>query len=215
MSGNSGPKIQAAIRDARILELRVLGQTLEQIGGDALVQLAKSNVKKHLDRLLKRMAEDQGEQAQRLKALAYARLERLLAKAMLLGCSGNLKAMLQAQRLIMSQAQLMGYASPVKVAATDPTGEFASVPPGTYVLPSRPDATIEDWSGEARKVWEAQQQRVPPGRPPVPAAGLPGRRYPVRRCPRRREDRRAAGRRHHLRAQARALLPRPADSPDL
>lgn len=144
------------MKRARILELRTLGLTLDKIGEQ--VGLAKSNVSKHLNAALDELAVQHVDQTKRLRALAYQRLEKLLAKAMLLGAGGNLKAMREAQRLIMAQARLLGLDAPVKHAHTDPTGDYER-PPGTWTLPGRPDASIEEWQANAEAVWAAQQAR--------------------------------------------------------
>lgn len=159
MARNGQDQVTAAARLQRILELRTLGQTLEQIGADPMVQRSKSNVKHALDKALDTMAVEHADQARRLKALAYNRLEKLLSKAMILGAGGNLKAMGAAMKLIMAQARVMGYDAPVKVAHTDPTGDHESIAPGTYVLPSRPHVTIEDWQAQADAIWQQQRER--------------------------------------------------------
>lgn len=145
----------AAIR-AQVLDLRVLGLSLEEIG--AKVGRSRSVVHTHLKNALAEQDEETQGKAQHYKALAYARLERLLKRAMLLGASGNLKAMHEAQRLIMSQARIMGFDAPIKHATTDPTGDFERAP-GTWTLPARPDTSIEAWQAEAAAVWEAQRKR--------------------------------------------------------
>jgi hypothetical protein len=148
-----------AARNARILELRTLGQTLEQIGRDPQVGLSKSNVKKHLDTLLDQLAHEQDDLVKRYKALAYARLEKLLAKAMLLALGGNLKATHQAMLLIQTQARIIGFDAPIKHANTDPDGNMAPVPPGAWTLPMRPTVSIEDWQAQAEAVWMEQKRR--------------------------------------------------------
>ena len=145
----------AAIR-ARVLELRIEGKTLEEIG--AVVKRSRSVVHTHLKNALAEVDQDQQGKAVQYKALAYARLERLLAKVMTMGTGGDLKAIHEAQRLIMAQARIMGFDAPIKHATTDPSGEFERAP-GTYTLPARPDATIEQWQAEAARVWEDQKKR--------------------------------------------------------
>lgn len=145
----------AALR-GQILELRTLGRTIAQIG--EAVNRAPSVVHGHLKRALEDLDEEQRAQAGQYRALAYNRLERLLAKAMLKGAAGDLKAMRECQRLIALQARLMGFDAPIKHATTDPTGEHERAP-GTWTLPMRQDVSIEDWQAQAEKVWEAQQAR--------------------------------------------------------
>lgn len=158
MARRSDPKqVGAAQLRVEILALRTLGLTLEQIGDK--VGRSKGTVSKQLAKALDDLGEEQREGAQRLRALSFQRLERLLAKAMLLGAAGNLKAMREARSLIQAQARLMGFDAPIKHANTDPTGEHERLPPGTWTLPGRPDASIEEWQAEAERVWAAQQQR--------------------------------------------------------
>lgn len=145
----------AAIR-AQVLDLRILGLSLDEIG--ARVGRSRSVVHTHLKNALAEIDGEQKDKATQYRALAYARLERLLKKAMLLGASGNLKAMHEAQRLIMGQARIMGFDAPIKHAQTDPTGDFERAP-GAWTLPARPDATIEQWQAEAARVWEEQKRR--------------------------------------------------------
>lgn len=142
-----------------MLELRTLGQTYEQIGADPQVQLDKSNVKRQLDKALDELAADQADQAGRLKALAYGRLEKVVAKAMLLALGGNIKAMNQVVRTIQAQAALLGFAAPIKHAQTDPTGNEERMPPGTYMLPSVPGVSLADWQAQAEAVWDKQRER--------------------------------------------------------
>lgn len=141
----------------QILDLRTLGRTIEQIA--EAVGRSKSVVHGHLQHALEELDGDQREQASKYRALAYARLERLLAKAMLKGANGDLKAMREATRLIQAQARLMGFDAPVKLANTDPTGEHERAAPGTYVLPMAPNVTIEQWQAEAEAIWQQQQKR--------------------------------------------------------
>lgn len=147
----------AAILRGQILELRTLGRTIAQIAEQ--VQRSPSVVHGHLTKALEELDSEQHEQASRYRALAYNRLERLLAKAMLKGAAGDLKAIREATRLIQAQARLMGFEAPIKHATTDPSGEHERAPPGTWTLPMRPDVSIEDWQAQAEAVWAQQQQR--------------------------------------------------------
>ena len=148
---------EAAKLRGEILALRVLGRTIEQIA--EAVQRAPSTVHAHLTNALDELNEEHRDKTERFRALAIARLEKLLARAMLLGSQGNLKAMHQAQRLIMAQARLMGTEAPIKHATTDPTGEHERAPPGTWTLPMRQDVSIQDWQAQAEQVWRDQQAR--------------------------------------------------------
>lgn len=148
---------EAAVLRGRILELRVLGRTIAQISDE--VKRAPSVVHAHLQNALDELNEEHKEKTERFRALSIARLEKLLAKAILLGASGNLKAMHQAQRLIMAQARLMGTEAPIKHATTDPTGEHERAAPGTWTLPMRQDVPIQDWQAQAERVWQEQQAR--------------------------------------------------------
>lgn len=160
MASPNAPKTaKAVLLRGRILELRVLGLTLEEIGRHPDVGLVKSNVKKHLDRALVEAQDATDLAATRYKSLAYQRLERLLKKSMLLAAGGNIKAMETSLKLIMGQARIMGFDAPVKHTQTDPSGEFERPPPGAYQLPTRPDCTIQEWQTEAARVWLEQQQR--------------------------------------------------------
>lgn len=145
----------AALR-SQILELRTLGRTIAQIG--EAVNRAPSVVHGHLKHALEELDAEHQDKATKLRALAYNRLERMLARVILKAANGDLKAVREATRLIQAQARLLGFDAPLKTAATDPTGEFAA-PPGTWTLPARPDASIEQWQQEAEAVWQAQRQR--------------------------------------------------------
>lgn len=158
-SRTSDRQVAAALKRQRILELRTLGQTLEQIGQDPAVGLNKANVLRQLNKALDDLAHDQAEKTGRLKTLAYSRLERLLGKAMLLGLGGNIRAMHQAERLIMAQARVMGFDAPIKHTQTDPTGNEERVAPGTYVLAMPPAPSLEEWQAQAANVWQAQRER--------------------------------------------------------
>lgn len=145
---------------AQILELRTLGRTIPQIAEQ--VGRAVSTVHEHLTRALEELNAEQQEKAGQLQSLAYNRLERMLARAMLKAVTGDLKAMREATRLIQAQARLMGWGMP---AARNPeTGEGFGVdgtgaPPGHWTLPMRPNTTIEAWAAEAEAAWQAQQAR--------------------------------------------------------
>ena len=145
---------------AQILELRTLGRTIPQIAEQ--VGRAVSTVHEHLTRALEELNAEQQEKAGQLQSLAYNRLERMLARAMLKAVTGDLKAMREATRLIQAQARLMGWGMP---AARNPeTGEGfgvdgAGAPPGHWTLPMRPNTTIEAWAAEAEAAWQAQQAR--------------------------------------------------------
>lgn len=143
----------------QILELRTLGRTIPQIAEQ--VNRAPSVVHGHLQRALEELNAEQQEKAGQLQALAFNRLERMLARAMLKAVTGDLKAMREATRLIQAQARLMGWGLP---PARNPEtgagfGDSAGVPPGHWTLPMRPDTTIEAWAQEAEAAWQAQQAR--------------------------------------------------------
>ena len=76
---------------AQILELRTLGRTIPQIAEQ--VGRAVSTVHEHLTRALEELNAEQQEKAGQLQSLAYNRLERMLARAMLKAVTGDLKAM--------------------------------------------------------------------------------------------------------------------------
>ena len=145
---------------AQILELRTLGRTIPQIAEQ--VGRAASTVHEHLTRALEELNAEQQEKAGQLQSLAYNRLERMLARAMLKAVTGDLKAMREATRLIQAQARLMGWGLPP--ARNPETGEGFGVdgtgaPPGHWTLPMRPNTTIEAWAQEAEAAWQAQQAR--------------------------------------------------------
>lgn len=145
---------------AQILELRTLGRTIPQIAEQ--VGRAASTVHEHLTRALEELNAEQQEKAGQLQSLAYNRLERMLARAMLKAVTGDLKAMREATRLIQAQARLMGWGLPP--ARNPETGEGfgvdgAGAPPGHWTLPMRPNTTIEAWAQEAEAAWQAQQAR--------------------------------------------------------
>ena len=145
---------------AQILELRTLGRTIPQIAEQ--VNRAVSTVHEHLTRALEELNAEQQEKAGQLQSLAYNRLERMLARAMLKAVTGDLKAMREATRLIQAQARLMGWGLPP--ARNPETGEGfgvdgAGAPPGHWTLPMRPNTTIEAWAQEAEAAWQAQQAR--------------------------------------------------------
>lgn len=145
---------------AQILELRTLGRTIPQIAEQ--VGRAVSTVHEHLTRALEELNAEQQEKAGQLQSLAYNRLERMLARAMLKAVTGDLKAMREATRLIQAQARLMGWGMPT--ARNPETGETfgvdgAGAPPGHWTLPMRPNTTIEAWAAEAEAAWQAQQAR--------------------------------------------------------
>ena len=145
---------------AQILELRTLGRTIPQIAEQ--VNRAVSTVHEHLTRALEELNAEQQEKAGQLQSLAYNRLERMLARAMLKAVTGDLKAMREATRLIQAQARLMGWGLPP--ARNPETGEGfgvdgAGAPPGHWTLPMRPTTTIEAWAQEAEAAWQAQQAR--------------------------------------------------------
>ena len=145
---------------AQILELRTLGRTIPQIAEQ--VGRAASTVHEHLTRALEELNAEQQEKAGQLQSLAYNRLERMLARAMLKAVTGDLKAMREATRLIQAQARLMGWGLPP--ARNPETGEGfgvdgAGAPPGHWTLPMRPTTTIEAWAQEAEAAWQAQQAR--------------------------------------------------------
>lgn len=144
---------------AQILELRTLGRTIPQIAEQ--VGRAASTVHEHLTRALEELHAEQQEKAGQLQSLAYNRLERMLARAMLKAATGDLKAMREATRLIQAQARLMGWGMP---ATRNPEtgegfGDGAGAPPGHWTLPMRPNTSIESWAQEAEAVWQAQQKR--------------------------------------------------------
>ena len=145
---------------AQILELRTLGRTIPQIAEQ--VGRAASTVHEHLTRALEELNAEQQEKAGQLQSLAYNRLERMLARAMLKAATGDLKAMRESVRIIQAQARLMGWGMP---AARNPeTGEGfgvdgAGAPPGHWTLPMRPNTSIEAWAQEAEAAWQAQQAR--------------------------------------------------------
>lgn len=145
----------AALR-TQILELRTLGRTIVQIA--EAVNRAPSVVHGHLKTALTELDEDQREQVAQYRALSYNRLERMLAKAMLKAAGGDLKAMREAQRLIMSQARIMGFEAPIKHSNTDPTGEHERMAPGTWQLPTVPGVTIEQWQAAAQRVLTKQRR---------------------------------------------------------
>lgn len=151
-------QVTAAQLRIQVLELRTLGQTLEQIG--AKIGRSKGTVSKMLAAALDDLAKTQTEAASRYRALAYARLEKLLARSMLLGAQGNLKAMEQARKLILAQSRLLGLDAPTKHAFTDPTGQVERQLTGAYVIPVAPDTTVEAWQAAAQRLVDQQNARA-------------------------------------------------------
>jgi hypothetical protein len=153
----------AAKLRGQILELKTLGRTIAQIA--EAVNRAPSVVHTHLHNALDELDEEQRAQADRYRALALARLERLLSKAMLraVAGAGDLKAMREASRLIQAQARILGWDyTPPRINPETGTGfgvDGSTAPPGTWTLPMRPSPTLEDWQREAEGVWQAQQKR--------------------------------------------------------
>ncbi len=148
----------AALR-TQILELRTLGRTIAQIA--EAVNRSPSVVHTHLKHALEELDAEQREQADRLRSLAYARLEKVLARVMLKALQGDLKAVREVARLIASQQRLMGWGVvPTRNPETgEPLGDGTGAPPGHWTLPMRPTTSIEDWQAEAEKAWQAQQER--------------------------------------------------------
>ena len=144
---------------AQILELRTLGRTIPQIAEQ--VGRAVSTVHEHLTRALEELNAEQQEKAGQLQSLAYNRLERMLARAMLKAVTGDLKAMREATRLIQAQARLMGWGMPAarNPETGEPFGDTTGAPPGHWTLPMRPNTSIEAWAQEAEAAWQAQQAR--------------------------------------------------------
>lgn len=156
----SQPRYAAAAKlRGQILELRTLGRTIAQIA--EAVNRAPSVVHTHLKHALEELDAEQTEQTGRLRSLAYNRLERLLAKAMLKGVTGDLKAMNQAAKLIQAQARLMGWGVVnTKNPETGETfGDGAGAAPGGWLLPATPDVSIEAWQAAAERVYQDQQAR--------------------------------------------------------
>lgn len=150
---------EAALLRSQILELRTLGLTLEQIA--QRVNRAKSVVHTHLQNALGELDQEQREASDKLRALAYARLEKILARAMLGAVKGDVKCMREAQRLIAAQQRLMGWGTLAKVnpETGEPLGDGTGLPPGHWTLPMRPAVSIEQWQAEAEKSWQDQLKR--------------------------------------------------------
>jgi len=155
------PRYAAAAKiRAQVLELRTLGLTIAQIA--ERVGRAPSVVHTHLKHALEEMDAEQREQSDRMRALAFGRLEKVLARAMLGAIKGDVKCMREVQRCILAQARLMGWMIP---AARNPeTGVplgdgDTGAGPGRWTLPGRPDVDLVKWQEQAEAVWEAQQQR--------------------------------------------------------
>ncbi|QZI85807.1 terminase small subunit [Stenotrophomonas phage Suso] len=152
---------EAAQLRSEILAYRTLGLTLDEIA--ARVNRSKSVVHTHLTHALQELDEEQKEASDRLRALAYARLEKVLARAMLGAIKGDVKCMREVQRLIGQQGRLMGWGNFAKVNPETgvPLGEGGDgVPPGHWTLPMRPTVDLGAWQEQAEKVWHEQQARA-------------------------------------------------------
>lgn len=154
------PRYAAAAKiRSQVLELRTLGLTIAQIA--ERVGRAPSVVHAHLSHALEELDQEQKEQSDRLRALAYGRLEKVLARAMLGAIKGDVKCMREAQRCILAQARLMGWTIPTRVNPETgvPLGDETGVPVGHWTLPGRPEMDLAKWQEQAEKVWQAQQKR--------------------------------------------------------
>lgn len=152
---------EAAKIRSEILAYRTLGLTLDEIA--QRVNRSKSVVHTHLRNALQELDEEQKEASDGLRALAYARLEKVLARAMLGALKGDVKCMREVQRLIGQQGRLMGWGTLAKVNPETgvPLGEGNDgVPPGHWTLPMRPNVDLGAWQAEAEAQWQKQQQRA-------------------------------------------------------
>lgn len=152
---------EAAKIRGEILAYRTIGLTLDEIA--QRVNRSKSVVHTHLQNALQELDEEQKEASDRLRALAYARLEKVLARAMLGALKGDVKCMREVQRLIGQQGRLMGWMLPPKVNPETgvPLGEGSDgVAPGQWTLPMRPDVDLTAWQAQAEVVWQEQQKRA-------------------------------------------------------
>lgn len=158
----SQPRYAAAAKlRSEVLAYRTLGLTLDEIA--TRVNRSKSVVHTHLQNALQELDDEQREASDRLRALAFARLEKVLSRAMLGALKGDVKCMREVQRLIGQQARLMGWTLPAKVnpETGEPLGEGVDVGgPGRWTLPMRPTVDLGEWQAQAEKAWQEQQARA-------------------------------------------------------
>lgn len=150
----------AAAMRSEVLRLRTEGMTMDQIA--AQVGRSKSVVHNHLKNALEELDGEQREASDRMRALAYARLERILATAMTGAIKGDVKCMREAQRLILAQGRIMGWAQlQLKNPETgEVIGDGEGAPAARWTLPGRLDVSMPDWQEAAEIVWLQQQQNA-------------------------------------------------------
>jgi hypothetical protein len=145
-------RVRGAARRAEALRLRQGGRTFSEIG-DAL-GISRQAAHAHVARALTDLADEQRDEARRLRALEAARLDALLAVVWEGAMRGEAWAWDRAMRVVVARARLLGLApsAPLLSIALDSRPESpalraarASLPPLTEVLrqaaePSPPPA---------------------------------------------------------------------------
>lgn len=123
----SRTKLTQAERRRRAMDLRMLGQTYEQIG-DAL-GISRQAAHKMITRELGKIRQATEETAQEILDLELMRLDRLMATAMqaVIG-DKDITAIDRALRCMERRSKYLGLDKPDKTAQTDPEGKALNQP---------------------------------------------------------------------------------------
>ncbi len=132
--------IKAKELQRKALELRTLGLSYQQIGGQ--LSVSKTAAFKSVAKALSEIEEETRQLAKLNKTLDLQRLDWIIREAMKLALKGDLQAMDRIMKAIDQRAKIYGFEAPKKIAHTTPDGEEL-VNQGVVVVPSPMD--LEQW----------------------------------------------------------------------
>lgn len=120
--------LQETLRKQMAVEMRLAGYTLEKIGQE-LGGLDRSRVHHLIDSVIREKREEISSQAEDLRALDIARIDRMIQGVWPKATTGNdYPAIDRVLRLMERRAKLLGLDAPTKIAPTSPDGETPYAP---------------------------------------------------------------------------------------
>lgn len=151
-------RLQAEQRRREVLALRVGGASMAEIA--QALNLSKSTVHGHITKALNELAKADLDGTARYRALNMQRLDKLLMGIWPAARSGtDVKATREARNIIIAQNRLLGLEAPVKVAHTDPTGEFERSP-ADWIMPMPPERDPHQWAAETSRMLAEREVRA-------------------------------------------------------
>lgn len=120
-------QVQAEVRDAKILKLRLQGKTTREIAPE--IGVSQPRIQQLLNRIMKRLAEERHDLSSELRSLTEGRLDALLSANWEKALGGSKDAQEMCLKIIDRQMKLHGLEAPPQVNVTNNTLNLVQLPP--------------------------------------------------------------------------------------